>query len=100
MYETQIHAQNDVLGSIQSGNIFRTVGDLDVDTSVVSGFDIFSQSGSVLAWATLTQDNLSGLYRIDLNTGKANLIKTIPGSRINSIALSDTPPTSLCVSTP
>jgi uncharacterized repeat protein (TIGR01451 family) len=60
------------------------VGALGVDTSDFAGFDI-SSSGT--AYALLTVGGLSRLYTINLGTGAATLVGSLPSSNFTDIAV-------------
>jgi hypothetical protein len=60
---------------------FNTVGPLGIDASSVSGFDIFYDGQTNVAYAALQDVNagVSRLYTINLGTGLATLVDTIEG---------------------
>ena len=71
--------------SPNTGQLF-TVGPLGVDTSDLVGFDISACNGT--AYASLTNDGTARLYTIDLTTGMAVQIGSLPVSTITDIAVS------------
>jgi hypothetical protein len=58
----------------------NTVGALGVDTTDRAGFDI--SPGTGIAYASLTVDGTTGLYRIDLASGAATLVGAIADATI------------------
>ncbi|HEV2843361.1 MAG TPA: DUF4394 domain-containing protein [Thermoanaerobaculia bacterium] len=65
-----------VIQAPPNAGIINPTGKLTVDTTAAAGFDIYSRTnggstGDVEAYATLTVDGRSRLYRINLFTGRA-----------------------------
>jgi hypothetical protein len=56
--------------------VLTTVGPLGVDFAPLAGFDIVSDEGTDRAFAV----SGTGLYEIDLGSGKARLLGTVGGS--------------------
>lgn len=55
-----------------------TIGALGVDATAVAGFDVAPGIGQT-TFAVLTVGGADGLYRVDLGTGAATLVGTVPG---------------------
>lgn len=66
--------------SPNSGQLF-TVGALGINTSDLVGFDISACDGT--AYAALTSDGVTRLYRINLATGAATLVGVLPLSTLD-----------------
>lgn len=68
------------------------VGSLNLGSiSAASGFDIVTNNGVNTAFAALTLDNITSLYRIDLSTGAATKVGRIGTGRTELIGLSSAP---------
>jgi len=55
--------------------VLCTVGPLGVNVSALSGFDIFSPS---MAYGSFVVGGQTGLYQVNLSTGAATLVSTLP----------------------
>ncbi len=66
------------------GGLLYTVGALKVDTTVVAGFDI-GENGN--AWAMLAENGLPKLFSINLETGAAGFVGTLPRTTAIDIAI-------------
>ena len=75
-----------------NGGTLNTVGALGFDTSLFTGFDIFTDpTGINTAFASLTlQNNSSGLYTINLSSGAATLIGAINARQLFGLAVAPT----------
>lgn len=69
-----------VTTSNPNAGVLNTVGALGVDFSADSGFDILTDFGMNLAFASLSVGGVNGLYSINLATGAASLIGAIGNS--------------------
>jgi len=87
-----IDANNDLLSTLSSpgGGTLTTVGSLGLDATSVRGFDIRTEGGRNLGYASLEVDGRVGLYRVDLATGAATRV-TPSDTELNTIALATTP---------
>ena len=72
-----------------NGGVLSTVGALGFDTSLFTGFDIFTDPNGInTAFASLTlQGNNSGLYTINLNNGAATFIGAINANSLFGLAV-------------
>lgn len=76
--------------SPNTGLLF-SIGALDVEASILAGFDI-SPDGDAYAAFTVNGDATSGLYTIDLLTGKATLVNPIGGgAKVTGLAIATQP---------
>ncbi len=80
----------------------NTVGLLGVDTSVYTGFDIFTSNGVDTAYAILTgTSGLPGFYTINLATGEASLVGALGAGgtdQVYSLAVIPSPAAGLALS--
>lgn len=67
--------------SPNTGQLF-TVGSLGVDTTGLTGFDIAASDGTGYATLTSPNDLSSGLYRINLATGRASFLGSVGGTEL------------------
>jgi len=80
-------------GTPNNGDVTTIGTTLDVgDISAVAGFDIFGTTNVGLAALNTTGASSSGLYTINLSTGKATLVGGVGGGeRVNGLAYGRTP---------
>jgi hypothetical protein len=85
-----IESGNDVLVRIDnpSSGVLTTIGPLGTNTVPCTSFDIDARNGA--GWATLADNGVSRLFRINLATGVATLVGTIlDGPEVQGLAIAD-----------
>jgi hypothetical protein len=75
-------------GASQAAGAATAIGGLTVDVTAPAGLDIAANDNDAFAVLTPTGDTQSGLYRINLSTGAATLIRQVlVGERLRGLAL-------------
>jgi hypothetical protein len=71
-----------------NNGVLNTIGSLGIDAGTVLGFDIRSVGGNETALAAIEVGGVSGLYNINLTTGRAAIVGQIGDGRgIKGLAL-------------
>lgn len=88
-----IDSELDILVSTAAPNagILNTVGLLGVDVDAQTGFDIYTEAGFNIAYASFRVGGRQGLYTIDLGTGAASLIGEIAAANLFGLAVAPVP---------
>jgi hypothetical protein len=75
-------------GASQAAGAATAIGGLTVDVTSPAGFDIAANDNEAFAVLTPTGDTQSGLYRINLASGAATLVRQVlVGERLRGLAL-------------
>jgi len=89
-----------VIQTPPNNGTLTTIGGLNIDASAVLGFDMLTGGGVDVPYAVLQVGGVSGLYRINLQTGGATLVGNFPaGVTITGLALDPNPPRLSAIST-
>ena len=89
-----------VIQTPPNNGTLTTVGGLNVDASAVLGFDMLTGGGVDVPYAVLQVGGVSGLYRINIQTGAATLVGNFAaGTTITGLALDPDPPRLAAIST-
>jgi Domain of unknown function (DUF4394) len=91
LFDIDVRQDTVALQNPPNDGILKTIGELRVDTTRLTGFDIYTVAGVDRALASLTPLGFrtSNLYSVDLTTGRASLLGPIGrfGNLVRDIAV-------------